>query len=167
MQSGSERMLDKGFYMSIGILVITLLAYGGMKFFNMKMSNDIEIAEAQAKEIEGSLTKDKLDNAIDFQQRLENISDNLKARNEANVILQEVAKSVVPGARIVSYEDGSSGISLTMSADNFFTIAKQILSFKKAATFSDVTVSNAQRIDGGVTFELNMNKVTNKQVVQK
>lgn len=150
--NSSNQIVDKGFLLSIGILAITLLVFGGMKFFAFDLERKSAKTDEQIKAAQASFSGDRVNSTVDFQQRLEAIKENNNSRTDSVSALSDTAKVILPSVRIVDYAQEKNALSITLSADKFLDVARQVLSFKDSDAFSGVAVSKIQRKDKIIEF---------------
>jgi hypothetical protein len=138
------------------ILILILAAWGGL-FLYKKYYLEKKISETQVSYDSHlkQLTSDDSKKVIDFQRRLEVSKTLLAQGRNLPDDLSQVESLMVPNAYITSYsyDDANKEISLNCIGDNFNTMAKQILSFKNSAYFSQV-------IAGSSTVDIQTNKIS-------
>jgi hypothetical protein len=142
---------DKGMIFSGVLLVLVFSAYGGVNWYSStleKQKNEIE----QKISIESEALKSpEASQVADFQRRLTKIDENLKVKTNPTEILDKIEKTIIPEAVIVSFKaDNVSGtLDLVVSVDNFRSMAKQVLIFKKEGIVNDVSVTEVGRDEEG------------------
>lgn len=152
--SKQERTANKGLYGSLAILVVTLFVYGGVKFYTIDLQKKGEAANSQIEDIKNSFSGEKVNLAVDFQQRLDAIDKNVASKDDVDGILLKVAEAVSPDVRMLSYLQEGDSISIVLVSDNFFKVARQTLRFKENKNFSGVSVSKIQRKEELIEFTI-------------
>lgn len=158
--SGSnEQLIDRGFLVSISILALTLLVFGGMKFFAFDLEKKAAATDEQIQELQASFSGERVNSTVDFQQRIEAIKQNTDSREDVVSALKEAGNLVIPAVRIVDYSQEGNVLSITLSTEKFLDVAKQVLNFKNSNAFSGVSVSKIQRKEKGIEFLVEMSVV--------
>lgn len=158
--SGSnDQLIDRGFLISISILALTLLVFGGMKFFAFDLERKSVTTDEQIQELQASFSGERVNSTVDFQNRIEAIKQNSDSREDVVSALKEAGGLVIPSVRIVDYSQDANVLSITLSTEKFLDVAKQILSFKNSSAFSGVSVSKIQRKESGIEFLVEMSVV--------
>lgn len=160
-RTGAQKVepADKGVYISVAILVITLLAFGGLKTGTTIMASKQKDVNNQIAAESGNLANQDVQRITDFQERLNKIDQNIAAKKDPDEILRQVGQGIVPGAMVNSFENTPNSLVLKISADNFQTAAKQVLSYKKISYFKSVKVNEISRDTDGrilVTMEISL-----------
>ena len=134
--------MDKGTWLSVGIITLVMLIYGGVKLYGLNIEKKTENVNNQIR-LEG----DKIDTndvirVADFQNRIEEISRNIGEKNNPNDILEKVSNVIMKDSYITSYDytDEKKSIALNIVASDIEDSARQILSLKSPEYFSSVEV---------------------------
>ncbi len=135
---------DKGFLISIVILIITLLIFGGLKFITISLSSKKAEIESQIKNVSSELSREEVNRVADFQKRIDNIKTDFNSEILPNETLSSIAEAMIPGAVATSIGYTPNGILVVFKADNYQTVAKQILSLKNSG-FGYVKISKIER----------------------
>ena len=150
-------IIDKGTSISLAILVLTLLVFGGTKVYNIILGNKITEADNQANMQLEEIEDGDVNRIADFQNRVDQIENNINSKSNSNEMLDKVGGAMIQGAYLESYKyDESSGqLSLSVLANGFEDMAKQILNLKD--NFGDASLaSNSRNDDGKIKFEVNV-----------
>ncbi|MCX6765722.1 MAG: hypothetical protein NT136_02055 [Candidatus Moranbacteria bacterium] len=150
--------VDKGIYISLAVLIITLLIFGALKGATMWLNSETKVVNekiaAGARNLEG---KD-VDRIADFQQRMLQIEKSISSEVNSNEMLKQTSQSMIQGSVVQSLKSTSGSLILEIASDNFLTAAKQVLSFKKSDYFNNVKVTAISRSkEGKVLITLGMN----------
>ncbi len=162
-----RQLVDTGILISCAVAIITGLIFGGLKFYNMNLNKKIEDIGAKIQNdavyLNGSPKKDAdVDKVADFQKRLAKVNENISSRRNPKEVLDQLEKLIVGGVVLDSFacDQVKKSVKLVAQSDNFFAIARQLLSFKKSDYFSDVKISNVQRTETAkISFAIEMNIV--------
>lgn len=162
------RYIDSGFIVSIGVLVLVLVSLGGAKIYLAELVKQNTQLENKIKEEQVSgLSGDMVDRAADFQQRL----DMIKASSEGasiNNLLTDLSNFIVQGVVVDSFKYDKGAMEMTLKADNYVSLARQILSFKQQdEKYSNVTVINVRREEDKILFDTSLALVNKKQEQKK
>lgn len=139
---------DKGFLISIAILIITLLIFGGLRLTAGAYSSKKAGIENQIKAVRDELSGKEVERVADFQQRINNIHSNFSAESAPNDMLAGVAGAMVSGSVATSISSASGGASAVFTVDSYQTAARQILGLKNSG-FSRVKISKIDRSSEG------------------
>lgn len=152
-----------GLFISLGILVLTFLVLGGLKFSVYTLEKESVALEQSAKAENTSLAGfGELDRIADLQARLEQIKSNLQVKNnvvtrmQMNDVLDRLGSDLSSGIVITSYKFDSGKIKVSFKAGNFNDASRQILNFKKSSNFSDVNLTSISRDETGVKSDVEM-----------
>jgi hypothetical protein len=147
-------MLGAGAGILFGIFILTGLIYGGLLFYGKQLDNKLTVSndgfESKAKSFVGS----DANKAVDFQQRLVISGELLAEERSGNKDIGKIEEAIVVGVYVGSYKynNTTKAVTLDCFADNYETVAKQILSFKSFDYFSNV-------LAGETKFDTKNNKI--------
>lgn len=140
---------DKGLIISISILVVTLLIFGGLKLWSTQISSKQAQINDQIERESRSLQGKDVDRVADFQQRMLAIGDNISSKQDPNEILLNISNALVGGSVVNSIKADSGSVEIGVVSDNFLTVAKQVLSLKKSEYFSSVSITEVNTDESG------------------
>jgi hypothetical protein len=133
---------DKNIIISLAILLFIFLLYGAV--FTVAKLFDSKIAEARSQYMAkySSFTAGNANEIIDFENRSVAAKQLLASDESAILAMEQIENTIVPPIYLLSYkyEKDEKMVTLQGAADNFNTVAKQILSFKESGYFSSVTL---------------------------
>jgi hypothetical protein len=130
---------------SIVIIMLSLGAWGGMEFYKRSISDQIDTIQAEIDSAAASISVKDLERVVAFQERAERIDKKIKTKNTPDTLFAALQQLVVPGSAIDEFEVTGKAVKVTMRVDTFQTAAKQAMSFKKSAVFSDVIIVGASK----------------------
>ncbi len=147
--------LGTGIGALFALLLVVALIYVGLLFYGNKLVDD---ANKSAKEYESKLNNFIAGDAkrvLDFQNRLSISKVLLAQERDSGKDIGKVEDAMITGVNLGSYkyDDASKSITLDCYADNYETVAKQILSFKSYDYFSSVFA-------GETKFDTKSNKIS-------
>ena len=146
--------LEKALAIPLAILVAVFLIFGTAKYYSFYLSNKKANLDSEAKSF-SSLSGRNVDRIVDFQERADMAAKNALSKADYDIYLKDLESSVVSGAIINSLMYGSKGIEVTVNADNFKTVARQMLSFKNSNYFKDLVIEKTSRDKNGrIQFSL-------------
>ena len=137
------------FIFPIVIVVVAFLLLIGAKAYLAYLGNKNEKIKEENKLETSNLTGKNVDRVVNFERRMELGFKELKSSEDYDNYLKELESLMVSGARIDSLKYSSSGIEIIISADNFNTAARQILSFKNSSYFRDLKMGKTARGEDG------------------
>lgn len=137
-------ILNNGMFVALAFALLTFLAYGGVEFYLRSINQKIEFLVQEEKNSRQALQEKDVNAAASFQQRMETISLNVDsfAKKDPAGIFESVQKTVIDGVVVSSLDFDGKEIGLSLVADNFETLSKQILNFKKSDFFEAVNVGS-------------------------
>jgi hypothetical protein len=141
--------LDKGVYISIAILAVTLLIYGGLYFWDKTYKDQKAELDSQIVTEARSLEGQDVNRVADFQLRMQKIGTSIAAEKDPIELLRQVGQVMIGGSVVNSLDYSAGSLKLKITADNFQNTAKQVLSFKKSSSFSDVQISDISKDSSG------------------
>lgn len=146
---------DTGFLISIVILIVTLLAYGGLKLATQSYSSKKAGIESQISAVRDSLSGGEVEKVADFQKRMDNINSNFTSLASPNEKLNAIAGAMVAGSVASSVDSKEGVLTAIFIVDNYQTASKQILGLKNE--FDQAKISKMERGGDGkilMTLEL-------------
>lgn len=149
--------LDKGIYISLAMLAVALLIFGGLKLWTSWLQSEKRTIEGQIAAESRGLEGAEIDQVADFNERLLRISENLAVHKDPNETLSEAEKLVVPGSVVTLLSYSGGAVSLKVATDNFLVAAKQLLGLKKSGYFGNIKITEISRdTEGKVILSLAM-----------
>jgi hypothetical protein len=152
--SEENKMLGTGTSLLFAVLLFVAFIYVALFFYGNKLDSDMDQLKAEYSSKAKSFIAGDGKKALDFQNRLL-ISDELLAgERNSNKDIGKIEEAMIVGVYLGSYkyDDATKSITLDCFADNYETVAKQILSFKSYDYFSSV-------LAGETKFDVKNNKI--------
>jgi hypothetical protein len=148
--SKRQKLISTGLTISLALLVLTFLVWGGVTLWNKNLESKITSMDVQIKGEESNLRGGDASRVLDFKQRLDEIATNFSQKRDANDIFGKVEGLVVQGVVAKSLKVDGSLLLAVFSADNFGNLSKQVFNLKKAsANVSNVKVFDIKKDQGG------------------
>lgn len=139
--SQDRATLGSGIVVSFIVLILVLLLYGALLYFNRNLSFQIKNTQDQYQSEYNKFLVGNGSEVLDFENR-SIVAKELMAEDQSIIeILNKIEEFILPSVYLSSfnYSKGKKLISLDCVGDNLNTVAKQILSFKQSGYFSEVT----------------------------
>lgn len=161
-QSAQKKEVEKyntfgrGLASVVGVLGLALAVWGGLVFYEKRLSEEVANIQSTIEENRRHLSGDEVNKVADFQNRLDLIAKNLDGQTLPAEMLRSMEGVILPGIVLTRYEFDSDASSLSVdgSADSFRTVAQQMVLMKRLPDFQSLSVKNVTRADaGGVEFE--------------
>ncbi len=138
-----------GFPMSIALLVLTLLGWGGLRFY-------IHTFDVKITQLETALTSDvdklhgeHIDRVTDFDNRLTLLGADPAEFIDPGTLLSLLETLMVPQVVLTQYKynEKEKVITLVGETDSFRYLAEQIISLKSDPLFSQTQVDAVERTE--------------------
>jgi len=137
--------------LSIGLLAITLLVWGGLRLYIASIDKKISALETVLLEGATRLEGDDIDRIANFDARVTHIWSDPSEQVDPTQILGKLESLVVPQVILTKYlYDQQKKESMILGeTDDFRYLAEQILSLKSEILFSKVVVDTIGRTESG------------------
>ncbi len=159
----SSRAANGGFLFSLSMLIVTLLALGGLKIAaSVITKNSSALAETIKIESEGLTGFGDLEQIVDLQSRLEQIKNNLNIKNgkvslvQMTDVLDHLGAELSSNVTVSEYILKDGKITVTIDTNNFNDAARQIQNFKKSTYFTNVELKRISRGKLAINTEIEM-----------
>jgi hypothetical protein len=145
-RSEEREMFGTGTSLIFAALLFIVMAYVGLFFYGNKLTGDIDALKSEYSSKTSSFVIGDGKKVLDFQNRLLISGELLANERNGNKNIGKVEEAIVAGVYLGSYEydDATKSITLDCFADNYETVAKQILSFKGYDYFSAVLAGESE-----------------------
>lgn len=153
------KLFDKGFYLSAGMILLTILVWAGMMLYNNFLEKKMTVIGDQ---INGKVTLLKSQNAsrvADFQNRLDKISAHIggfKNINPGNCFVP-LEKLILPEVTIESLDCDNNKKEITLeaiSAGGYKTVARQLVALKDSKYLANVALNSMNKGEKTVSFSI-------------
>ncbi len=156
--SAPAPLFDKSFLISMGLLIVSFGTLFGLKAYNASLESNVDTVNSDITTQLAELNGDTVNRVIDFQERMSKIDEKLAVKDvSVQDLFPLVEKSMVSGAFLntYAYDVSTKILSLSLTAPDFKTVARQVMSFKSVNVFKGVTVENASKtVDKGIKFDM-------------
>lgn len=149
--SKAEFLKDKKVKLSLAVLVLTLLIFGGFKGYEFYQQSNIEKIRGQIEEIESKQDKEMAQKILDTHKTITSVRGLLKNHIYSTQFFDALEKTTLPRVQWYNFTlltDGNA--SLSGKADSYSTLAKQIIAFEEAKF--KISVSGISYKKDGVEF---------------
>lgn len=144
-----NKVFGKSFFVPIVILIFVFLILGGVKFYSSYLKKEKTNLDTQVQAEYASLNGKTVNRVIDFQERIKKATEEMSSKANYSECLKELENSTVSGSKIVSLEYSPSSVEMKIAADNFKTVARQVMSFKQSNCFKDLSFGSTEREESG------------------
>ncbi|KKR19811.1 MAG: hypothetical protein UT50_C0029G0005 [Candidatus Moranbacteria bacterium GW2011_GWA2_39_41] len=154
-----ERRAKNGLVAVIIIFLIIVGSYVGLLFWNNDLNKKIVIANAEYDAIHSQPISGMNIEVADLQSRIFLAKKLVKKENMTLNVLEDIEKNIVSGVYLESYKSdvNTGGLKLECNADNYDSMARQVLNLKSLKRFSEVTVGDAKINEkGGIKFSISV-----------
>ena len=145
------------------LVIIGLLIYGGLVFYNKSLVKDIKETENKIKELNDQKDKDFEKGAVSLDKALNSLKNILKNHLYWSNVFSKFEKTTVPQVVFSNFsgsinQDGSVALSLNGKTSGYTYLAKQMVSFGQEKMVSGIELSGISiSSQGGIEFVLNIN----------
>lgn len=133
-------------FFSLGIIVLSLGAYGGMRFWEMSVDKKIEEVSGKIQALQAELTtiSQETNEIFDTHLRLKGIGEESKPfiLGSFSAIEQNILKGVLLSDYKYAEEMGKNEVILKGDAENANALSQQVERFRSAGKFSDVQLES-------------------------
>ena len=148
---------EKTFLVPLIVLIVIIVIFGGAKLYLSYLSGQNEKIIMEKNAEAGAMSGKNVDRVADFNERMLIAAKESSSINDYGSYLSELEGLMVGGARAGSFNYSSNGVEIKIIADNFKTVARQIMSFEGSKNFNDLKVGSASRDKDG-NIELTLKK---------
>jgi hypothetical protein len=146
-----------GFPISIVLFVLTLLGWGGLRWYMSSLDGKIARLDVEIAANSAEFHSERVERVENFDDRLSLLNVDPAESIDPESIFLKLESVMVPQVVLTEYEynGGEKQVTVSGKTDNFRYVAEQIISLKSDPMFSQVVVSAISRDkDGKITFTL-------------
>jgi len=156
--SNKIKIIDRGTYLSLGLLVVVFLVFGGAKLYNNSIKNKIEVTENNIKEESNKIKQDDVERISDFYTRIGKVNEFVESSDNIKGTLDKVERMIMQRAYIesLSYNVANNSVSLKIVSNDIEDMARQIVSLKEKDYIKEVSMFQGygKSEDGKVSYDL-------------
>ncbi len=140
----NKRPPKKGMVIAIIALTVTIIVYGGLIVLQKKVAAQVQVAKSQYQIKYKKVLAGKVNDVLDFKNRTSVAKKMLAQREDMNEILNNIESAMIPAVHLESlnYDKTKNIILLNCISGSFYSVARQILSFKEDSFFITVVPGN-------------------------
>lgn len=160
---GFKTIFSKIGILAVALIMLSLLVYGGLFFYNKSLNNQLGEFHAQIEEIDKQ-GDDEFEKEVKFlDSALKSLKTILKNHLYWSSVFSKIEELVVPQVSFSSFkgilkEDDSINLILNGITSGYTYLAKQMVSFNQEELVSGVEVSGISiGTEGGIEFSLDIN----------
>lgn len=154
---GKQSLFDSGFIISLSLILLSVLTFGGLHFYTGVLDKKISALDAELSGSAASLKGEHVDRVADFDARLNHFSTSHAEFFETREVFQKLESSMLVGVVLEEFQYDAKAKILTINgiSGDYRRLAEQIMTFKKEVIFSKLKVEAIGRNDEDqVTFVL-------------
>lgn len=145
----------KSIYIPLLVLFAILIIWGGSKAYSTYLLGQKNKVDEQNQLESANLSGKSADRLVDFNERMKKASEESADRANFEDYLKELESIMISGSNVESLKYSSDKIEILMTADNFKTVARQILGFKNSKYFKDLGMEKTSFDESGkIKFDL-------------
>ncbi len=144
-----NKVLGKSFFIPTVVLIAAFAVLGGAKAYSYYLSGEKTKTDNQVQLAYGNLNGKNADRIVDFQERVKKSAEGMSSKEDYTNCLKELEALTVSGAKVGSLKYSPEAVELKVTADNFKTVARQVLSFKQSSCFKNLQLGETSRNDSG------------------
>jgi hypothetical protein len=152
-----RRFAVSGFLISTIVLAVTLIGWGGLRWYIHSLDQKIATLEVTIATDTGRLTGETVDRIADFSVRMGLLGKDPAELVDPEATFAKLETLIVPQVTLVRYEyDESAGTSsVSGTTESFRYLAEQIISLQSDPLFGQIRVDSIDRDDdGAIEFTL-------------
>ncbi|MCA9364841.1 MAG: hypothetical protein KC736_03035 [Candidatus Moranbacteria bacterium] len=151
--SGSRGSLMKTGPISVVILIIVAIAWGGVFFYESTLKKELATTNKNIETETQNLDQETLNRVADFQERIRASKDHLSNLEQPQETMIKIQGKILPQTVLSRYayieQEGKNMIELEGVVENFDVLAKQIAALKEINEVSVVKTDKVERDEEG------------------
>jgi hypothetical protein len=146
------RKIGRGFIFLIAVVTILLAIWGGLSYYDSRLSGEIGDLSARIVGNRQGMSQDKIDAVTDFQFRMDAVIAGQKVVVDPERLLNLVEGNILPGVILseYSFDAASRKIELKGEADSLRSVVQQLTVLKKMPEVGNLSVPSIERNDKGL-----------------
>jgi len=160
---GFKTIFSKIGILLIGLLVLSLIVYGGLFYYNKSLTEKLSELRTQAEEINRQRDTEFEEKVISLEAVLNSLKKILKNHVYWSNVFSKFESLTLPQVRFSNFsanlkDDGSIGLTISGNTSGYTYLAKQMVSFSQDELVSNIELSEINLgTEGGIEFGLSVN----------
>jgi hypothetical protein len=146
IMSKPKRRLDSYFMLVTVVFFLTIIGFGGLRWYINKLDVNLAGFDAVLAEHAKQLQGETVDRVARFDDRMTLVGKQLSDDQgvDSQKLLSQLEGLVVPNIKLTKYEYNDVGkfVEVKGLADNFKSVAQQLISFKSEPLFVGINVQS-------------------------
>ncbi|OGI17817.1 MAG: hypothetical protein A3J63_03400 [Candidatus Moranbacteria bacterium RIFCSPHIGHO2_02_FULL_40_12b] len=153
------KIFDKGFYISVGMIFLTILVWAGLMFYNGLLEKKMTEISDQINDKTTLLKSQNAARVADFQNRLDKISAHVSGFNNSNPgnCFVPVEKLILPEVAVDTFKCDNDKKEITFSATSaggYKTVARQLVALNDSNYLANVALNSMNKGEKTVSFSI-------------
>ncbi len=159
---GFKTIFSKIGILLIGLLVLSLIVYGGLFYYNKSLTERLSELQTQTEEINRQRDTKFEEKVISLEAALNSLSNILKNHVYWSNVFSEFESLTLPQVSFSNFnaslkDDGSVDLTLSGNTSGYTYLAKQMVSFSRDELVSNIKLSGINLgTEGGIGFGLSV-----------
>lgn len=161
-KAGFKTIFSKIGILLIGLLVLSLVVYGSLLYYNKSLTNQLSELQTQTEEINKQRDTEFEGKVISLEAALNSLNKILKNHLYWSNVFSKFESLTLPQVNFSNFsanlkDDGSVNLTLSGSASGYTYLAKQLVSFSQDELVSNIGLSGISLgTEGGISFGLSV-----------
>jgi hypothetical protein len=159
---GFKTIFSKIGILLVGLLVLSLIIYGGLFYYNKSLTEKLSELQTQTEEINRQRDTEFEEKVISLEAALNSLSKILKNHVYWSNVFSKFESLALPQVSFSNFNaglenDGSVKLTLSGNTSGYTYLAKQMVSFSQDELVSNIELSGINLgTEGGIGFGLNV-----------
>ena len=151
-----KSFLDVGILVSLLLLGVVLLTWGGLYVFKQSLAKQEKELDASIDSVKKAYDQQAMDRVYDTYKRLLVMKKYEAGKSVPLEVFDALEKETLPGVSVTSiqYDKSEKKVYITFSAQNIYDASQQFYQYKTSGIFSSssLTDTSIEEIEGGKAF---------------
>jgi len=146
-----KSILKSGTFLAFSLLIVVISTYVVVKFYQRKLMNSKNaIVKVKNEELK-SFDSSKVDELVDFENRLRATSFNLQHKSNPETVFGDIEKVMIKGVSLntLSYDATTNTLNMELIANSVKLVSSQVLNFKESGLFENILLADSKDGKGG------------------
>ena len=159
---GFKTIFSKIGILLIGLLVLSLIVYGGLFYYNKSLTEKLSELQTQTEEINRQRDTEFEEKVISLEAALNSLKKILKNHVYWSNVFSKFESLTLPQVSFSNFnanlkDDGSVGLTISGNTSGYTYLAKQMVSFSQDELVSNIELSGINLgTEGGIGFGLSV-----------